>query len=229
MKTFFLRRNVYLLVTVIVILAGLLGLVLFEGSARAIASSVVASGFVSLFYMYAQYVEEDGRLRVKTFDEAGLRSLSPTRRADYSALVKRAKLNVDVLGFSLRSFTDDHASELIRKRPPFSARILVVEPGSAASQSQEELEGQRSGAFADGIDRMRKLFEDGGSAVKIRTIGHAPPSMMFRIDDGLFVGPFFSHAPSAATLTLELTATGWLFDEYMAEFDTLWNESEPLS
>jgi hypothetical protein len=229
MKAFLLRRNVYLLVTVIVILAGTLVVIVSDGTVRAIASSVVASGFVSLFYLYAQYVEQENRIRTKALDDAGLVSLSPTRRAEYGGLVGDAKLNVDVLGYSLRSFADDHASVLTGKRPPFAARILVVGPDSEASANQERLERHQAGTFANGVDRLQSLFAGQEPLIQLRAIAHAPPSMMFRIDNVLFVGPFFSHEASAATSTLKLVAGGWLFTEYMAEFDKLWDEAKPLS
>ena len=229
MKAFVLRRNVYLLVTIIVILAGTLVLIISDGAVSAIASSIVASGFVSLFYLYAQYVEQSDRSRIKALDDAGLQSLNPTRRAEYEVLVGDAKLGVDVLGYSLRSFADDHASSLTEKRAPFAARILIVEPGSEASVSQEALERHQPGTFANGVSRLRSLFAGREPVIQIRAITHAPPSMMFRIDDVLFVGPFFSHEPSAATSTLKLAAGGWLYAEYMAEFGKLWDEAKPLS
>jgi hypothetical protein len=230
MKSFLLRRNIYLLVTIIVILLGTIGVLVFEGSGRDIASSVIASGLVSMFYLYSKYVDDVDRDRRIAFDAAGLYRVNPTRRADYATPLKAAATQVDVMGYSLRSFLDDHAATLRMKGGNgFQARILVVAPDSPASRAQESAEGFKAGTFATAIEHIRDAFADNDPMIQVRTTNHALPTMVFRMDDAMFVGPYFSHESSAVTATMELRGSGWLFAEYEAEFEALWKAGVALT
>jgi hypothetical protein len=51
--------------------------------------------------------------------------------------------------------------------------------------------------------------------------------MVFRIDDIMFVGPYFSSKPSKATPTYEIKneKDAWLFNDYQNEFNNLWEKA----
>lgn len=230
MKRFLLRRNGYLLITIIIILLGTSFALALKGVGRDIASSAIASGLVALLYLYSQYVEDLDRERRRTFDAAGLHRLSATRRADYATPLKTATAQVDVMGYSLRSFLDDHATTLLMKgRNGLRARILVVAAGSEASAAQERAEGFQPGTFSTAIAHVRDAFSGSRPTIQVRAIERALPTMVFRIDDTMFVGPYFSHKVSARTATMELRRPGWLFEEYEAEFEALWRSATPLT
>jgi hypothetical protein len=53
--------------------------------------------------------------------------------------------------------------------------------------------------------------------------------MLFRIDDTMYVGPHFFGKPSKGTVTLELEKSGWLFKEFEAEFNRMWDASSAVA
>lgn len=227
-KTFLRKRNTYVLVSVIVILVGTVGALAFHGRARDVATSVLASGLVSIFYLYDRFVSDGNEDRLKVLDRAGVQRVYPSRREiDYATVMKKAHRQVDVVGYSLRAFTDAHAEVVAAKAEEgVSARILVVDPQSEAAREQEASEGYDAGTLASGVQRVVKRFGGLKPAVEVRQIRHAVPEMIFRIDDVMWVGPYFSTRSSATTLTWELDdRDGWLFRQYAEEFDALWENA----
>lgn len=46
--------------------------------------------------------------------------------------------------------------------------------------------------------------------------------MIYRIDDVMYVGPYFYKMNSKATNTFKLKKKGWLFEKYQEEFNNMW-------
>ena len=50
--------------------------------------------------------------------------------------------------------------------------------------------------------------------------------MIYRIDNVMYVGPYFYGKSSKSTNTIKLDKEGWLFQEYKVEFEHMWEAGE---
>lgn len=66
-------------------------------------------------------------------------------------------------------------------------------------------------------------------SVQMKLLASPLTTMIFRVDDKMFVGPHFYRKPSKATVTLELDKSGWFFGEYDREFSRLWDAANDVS
>ena len=191
-----------------------------------IGGSLLAAAFISFLDLVKRFNDVGVDVMMASAKSAGVRELHPRRNVStYPELVRKAP-KIDVAGYSLRNFADQHGAT-IRERAALGdlkVRILLVDPTSQASFRQAAAEKAEGASFAVPV---QKVIDDFGgiAGVEIELISRALPSMYFRIGDRLFVGPQFSK-PSTSVGTFELTS-GWMFQEYETEFDALWREAAP--
>jgi hypothetical protein len=140
-----------------------------------------------------------------------------------------AKHNIDITGYSLSAFYESYSNILKQNSSrvnPIKVRILVVDPNSIFSKNRQEIEGHNKTAtiFQDLIFRMVNELR-GIPDIEIRKTDTPLTTMVFRIDNVMFFGPYLYKKSSRATLTYEINQGGWLFDEYSSEFERLWNNA----
>jgi hypothetical protein len=97
----------------------------------------------------------------------------------------------------------------------------MVDPESPFSVHRAEQEGKSAASVKDSYERIRKTFAQ-CKGTELRIVDTWLTSMIFRIDDAMYVGPHLFERPSKSTLTFELDAMGWLFVEFEREFGRLW-------
>jgi hypothetical protein len=159
--------------------------------------------------------------------EAGLVWIYKKRDIDkYDKLMDTLKGSLDITGYSLGAFFDSYSDKIIAKTSNSSVliRILIVKPETVFSQSRAIIEGRGQEGFKDRIETLIKFFK-GHKNIEIRLLDAPLSTMMFRIDDTMFVGPHFYKKQSKATLTQELKINHWMFTEYQEEFERMWADS----
>jgi hypothetical protein len=219
-------KHAALLLAIIIILVGALAMALFKDKASAIAPSIVAAGVVALFTVYERFMDQVDDEPQATLLDAGVHAVYEARgHVNYGQHVAGAVDRIDVLGYSLRAFTDQHATAIAAGvARGLMVRIMIVDPAHPSALEQAQGEGYGSAGFAGNIERLQDRFGNLQN-VEIKKVSTTLPEMIFRIDDTMFVGPYFSEKASGATVTFELARRGWLFDEYQAEFNLLWGRA----
>lgn len=163
--------------------------------------------------------------------DSGIKYVHRKRSIDkYDDLMTDVKEKIDISGYSLRSFFEnskhiiqDHSDN----NKKLSVRMLVVDPDSEFSIEREKIEAEAPGTYKNSIGKIKTAFKDTKS-VEIRKINTQLTTMIYRIDDLMFVGPHFYQRSSTTTNTLELSKAGWLFGEYIKEFENLWKAAKPI-
>ncbi|HKQ48593.1 MAG TPA: hypothetical protein VJZ71_11030 [Phycisphaerae bacterium] len=213
----------------IVILAAGTIFVLLGGQVKpAIGTSLLASGFVGFLELVYRYVVREDTRRTDAMTAAGLFSIFDHRDLDrYHTLMHERWQRLDILGYSLRNFYESFGQTLLDRAQADSkicVRILVVNPATAQSKAKEAAEGHAAGTFATAIEAMKVKYNKVAN-IEIRLLEEDFTTMVFRIDDVMFVGPQFQSLPSKATPTFEMQKgkNAWLFHAYEREFDALWN------
>ena len=193
-----------------------------------IGTSLIAAGIVMILDLWKHFsIAEVLKKTNNIINEAGLQWVYKKRDIDkYDILMKNLSSSLDIAGYSLGAFFDSY-SELMKYRVTkgnIKVRILIVDPNSQFSASRAKIEGRNPEQFKDKIETLCRFIK-GLRGVEVKFFSAPLSTMIFRIDNVMFVGPHFYGAQSKATLTQELRKDCWLFDEYQMEFDRMWDDS----
>lgn len=226
----FRSKNVYILISIIILLLGFVLILLpIDGIVlNSIGTSLIAGGIISLLTLWFRYIKEREEEKFNNIFMAGVNYIFSKRDIDrYDELMKKLCKCVDITGYSLRGFFEsfrDIAIEKVIKDNQIKVRILIVDTDSIFSKDRERIEGYQEGTFKDSINRIKSYFSAYPNNIEIRKINFQLPFMIFRIDNIMFMGPYLS-GPSKSTVTFEIDKNGWLFKVFEKEFDKLWESS----
>lgn len=198
-----------------------------------VGTSLIAGGITTVLDLFRN--TEKGQVFEKAdalILEAGVDNIYNKRDLDeYDQIVKRAKNSIDVMGYSLRGFYQsykDILTEKANKDYDFKVRILLVDADTASSEWRERNEdGKVRGIYKESIEVIKTGFRNIPN-IEIRVIDIPLGHMIYRIDNVMYVGPYFYKKNSKSTNTLKLSKEGWLFKEYQYEFDRMWNDAKPV-
>ena len=224
------RQVVFGLIVTVISLVGLICVIVGNTVLVAVGTSLIASGFVGLLELTYRSVVREDTTRTDAMIAGGLYSVYHHRDLDrYHSFMHEPWERLDIFGYSLRNFFDSFGQRVLERADAdqrVRVRILVVDPASAPSKAKEAAEGHVPGTFLQAIESIKAKY-GGRSNVEIRLLKEELTTMVFRIDNVMFVGPQFRSAPSKATLTLELHKgrDTWLYSAYEGEFTLMWAEA----
>lgn len=234
-----IKKRIYLLTTLVILIIGYI--LILKGSLNidknvsniyiSIGTSLIATGIVATLDLFRELVRENNFKKMNNvIYEAGIWSVHKKRDLDaYDVLMEGMEKGVDITGYSLRSFFDSYEQVIkkkIKQNPLIKIRMLVVDPESEFSKNREKIEGNYTGSvFKNNIEKIERELLDIDN-VEIKKISTPLTTMIFRIDNVMFVGPHLYKKSSKATLTLEISKNGWLFEQYQEEFERLWNDAK---
>lgn len=234
-------KKVYLLVNLIILGIGYYfidkGISAIETTPKSsnvyvsIGTSLVATGIVVFLDLWKNF--SIGKLLEKVkviINEAGVLYIYKKRDVDrYDSLISELSESLDICGYSLGGFFDSFNEIVLEKvkNKNVKVRVLFVGYNSEASKKRAEIEGKSMELFKQRFEAFRNYFND-VDGLEIKTIDVPLGSMIYRIDDVMFVGPHFYRRQSKSTLTVELSKGKWMFDEYQQEFDRMWNDAKSI-
>lgn len=213
--------SLFLLAGILCVYAG--GTVLIS-----IGTSLIASAIVSLATLVIDQIRNSEQMRAADLLAAGLMTVHKRRDLpEYDAAVRVAE-EIDVAGYTLRSFSDTNAQTLRQRATggkPIKLRVLVVDPTCEAAIMMEHSEQLPSGTYQGLLSGLRSKLE-GIKGVEIRTVRYHLPMMIYRIDKILYTGPFPLDSTSRMATTIKLGLGGWLYHRQRDEFDALWEAAD---
>jgi len=198
----------------------------------AIGTSLIAAGIVGVFEFWKELSKNKMLEKINNVIlEGGLDYIFRKRDLDkYDYLMRNLSSKLDITGYSLNAFYESYVDlivEKVRQIPSINIRILVVSPESEFSKHRATLEGKSYESVKNSIDRLKKKFRSFKN-INIKQINTPLTTMIFKIDNVMFVGPHFYKKPSKSTLTIELNRDGWLYEEFEKEFEKLWRDGTEL-
>ncbi|MBL7095586.1 hypothetical protein ISS22_16655 [candidate division KSB1 bacterium] len=239
----FIEKSLYLSINLLIFLAGYI--FILKGYSNesqefskkgailiSIGTSLIAAGIVVFLDLWKEISKDRIFDKIKSLIiQGGLNKVYPKRDLDkYDDLMFNLKNNLDITGYSLVAFYDSYCELLITKvvkHNLLKIRILVVDPDSEFSKHRAVIEGNMPDIYKNNINRMIEKFSK-YSNIQIKIISSPLTTMIFRIDNTIFVGPHFYKKSSKSTLTFEINKNGWIFDEYMYEFERMWEDASDL-
>lgn len=229
------RTKVVLLVNIIVILVGTILILLNVEVIQEVGASIVASGIVTLFYF--AYPKTKVEEKYNEIAKIGLTGAYVSRdlKEEYAALLRSAKRNIDVLGLALNKFREDNG-DIVKAKclEEVSVRFLVMDPESEFFEVKAKEEGDVAGEIIKAPHEKLKTYvkevnnsvesNDRGKKIEMKYYKSTPATMIFRIDDTMFVGPYLHKRISRKTCTFRLEKGSELFRQYEAHFEQLWSD-----
>ena len=198
-----------------------------------VGTSLIAGGIVAILDLFSNVGREQVYRNIDNIIlNAGVESTYNKRDLDeYDLLIESAQKSIDVMGYSLRGFYQSYKDILLKKieqNREFKIRILLVDPDSMSSKWRENNEdGKYKGVYKESLEVLKLGFA-GRVNIEIRVIDIPLGHMIYRIDDVMYVGPYFYEKNSKSTNTIRLNKEGWLFKEYQYEFDSMWTDSKSI-
>lgn len=238
---YLLNKKIYLLINILILFIGYLlidyGLSLIGEDQKAsnvyvsIGTSLIAAGIVIFLDLWKNITIGKLLEKIKNIiNDSGLNYIYKKRDIDaYDTLIDNMKHGIDICGYSLAGFFDSFSETVITKAKTKDVRIRVifVDYNSQASQHRAAIEGKSTDLFKERFNTFVDHFS-GIQSIEIRTIDTPLSTMIFRIDDFMFIGPHFYKKQSKSTITMELKRGKWVFDEYQSEFERMWKDAKSI-
>lgn len=195
-----------------------------------VGCSLLASGIVIL----AQELLIEGK-RLDPLEEWGLEKIYETRsekNKESDPELDKAKKQLDVIAFGLKSFRSKHTKrvEKILKRG-VNVRMLTMNPdkNNPFLKQREIEEEETDGQIRNSIDQLvswANLLNSRNYKGKIVIKGYKCMTLDFywRVDDELYVGPYWYHVGSQQTITYKFHKGKKGFDIFEEYFENLWND-----
>lgn len=195
-----------------------------------IGCSLIASGLVIL--LTALVVE---RVKYNPIDEWKITRIYATRaekNTDSDPELDKARYCVDAVAFGLKSFRSKQTKRVEGcLRRGVNIRILTMAPDSPWVKQREIEEKETEGQIQHTINDLVKWADDlnaQNTKGKIVVKGYNTMTLDFywRVDNKLFVGPYWYGISSQQTITYSYAEGGKGFQVYSDYFDQLWNDDE---
>lgn len=237
------RKKIYIGTTAIVFILGFIlilwGIDVNQNQIKntilvSIGTSLIAGGITAVLELFKNVNKDKIYQNLdRVILQAGIENVYKKRDLDeYDEFIISAKESIDVMGYSLRGFFQSYKDILLdkaKKNSDFKVRILLVNPDSEFSKWREKNEdGKEFGTYKKSLKVIQTGFETSPN-IDIKLIDAPLSYMIYRIDNVMYVGPYFYGKSSKSTNTIKLDKEGWLFKEYQLEFDHMWEAGEIVS
>lgn len=196
---------------------------------NSIGCSLIASGIVITVHDF--FTE---RKTVSSLDDWKIEKIYSTRaekNAESDPELTKVKYCIDVIAFGLSSFRSKHTSKIETcLRKGVNIRILTMNPTSPYVNVRDTEEKKQEGTTRYSIEQLIKWANDLNRKDfkgKIIVKGYSTMTLNFywRVDDVLYIGPYWYGVDSQQTITYKFSDGGKGFQQYTDYFENLWNDS----
>lgn len=195
-----------------------------------IGCSLLASGIVIL--LQALLVD---KVEKSSLDEWGLIKIYKTRadkNADSDKNLSKAKYQLDAVAFGLKSFRNlqsKNVTALLKKGVNIRILTMNPDPNNPFLKQREIEENESEGQILKSIQDLVKWADNLNNTKYKGTItikGYKCMTLDFywRVDDELYIGPYWYGIGSQQTITYKFKSGKAGFKKYSNYFEDLWNE-----
>jgi hypothetical protein len=195
-----------------------------------IGCSLIASGLVILMHDF--FVERKAVSELNEWKITKIYSTRAERNAEADPNIESARYCIDGIAFGLSTFRNIYGKKIEQcLKKGVQIRLLTMDPDGLFIEYREEEENAGAGGIKDTIvelvkwaDSLNQLNAKGKIVVK------AYKSMTldyyWRVDDDLYVGPYWYGYKSSDTITYKFVAGGRGYQHYGDYFEKLWDDKE---
>ena len=195
-----------------------------------IGCSLIASSIVIIFT--ALFVDRKLYNPLEEWKIEKIYSTRAEKNADSDPELDKAKYQIDAVAFGLKSFRNKQSKRIETcLKNGVNIRILTMNPESSYISAREHEEQETHGQIQNTIEQLVKWandFNKKGYKGKIVVKGYSCMTLDFywRVDDELYIGPYWYGISSQQTITYKFREGGRGFSQYTAYFDELWCNDE---
>ena len=198
-----------------------------------IGCSLIASALVIL--LNDLFVD---KISINPIDEWKINKIYATRaekNADSDSALDKAKYQIDAIAFGLKSFRTQQTKKVEScLRNGINFRIITMNPESKFVKEREIEEGETEGQIKNTIQQLIIWADDLNKKNykgKIIVKGYSSMTLDFywRVDNELYVGPYWYGTSSQHTITYKYISGGKGFNLYTDYFEKLWDSKQLLN
>lgn len=195
-----------------------------------IGCSLIASGLVILMHDF--FIE---RKKVSELDEWKVEKIYSTRaerNAEADPVIDKARYQIDGIAFGLSTFRNMYGKKFEHcLKKGVQIRLLTMDPESRFLPFREAEEKAGPGGIKETITDLiswANSLNQKNTKGKIIIKGYQSMTLDYywRVDDELYVGPYWYGYKSSDTITYKFSAGGRGFQHYSDYFDKLWEDND---
>ena len=195
-----------------------------------IGCSLIASGLVIVMHDF--FVE---RKKVSELDEWKVEKIYSTRaerNAEADPNIENARYCIDGIAFGLSTFRNMYGKRIEHcLKKGVQIRLLTMDPDGQFISFREKEEEAASGGIKNTITEMVKWADilnqnSKKGKIVIKAYNSMTLDYYWRVDNDLYVGPYWYGYKSADTITYKFVAGGRGFQHYGEYFEKLWEDKE---
>ena len=202
---------------------------------QAIGGSLIATGISGWIIFLYVFVSSATAERLALVESAGLKEVFPFRsvniRQKYEERLEKARAQIDIIGFGLRSLREDFERDFDAWAARARVRVLIIDPDFPSTEhSLATMRDLEEGNARDSIRQDARAFVRSAANLRnadrfqVRLYRTIPAINYFRIDNEAFWGPYLLGVQSRNTPTLLIGRTGTLFTPLAAHFEAMWSD-----
>ena len=174
------------------------------------------------------------RQKISPLDEWKMDKIYSTRaerNAEADPNLENARYCIDGIAFGLSTFRTMYEKKIENcLRKGVNIRLLTMDPNGQFISFREEEEKTSTGGIKDTITDMiawADTLNQKNYKGKIVIKGYRSMTLDYywRVDDDLYVGPYWYGYKSSDTITYKFSAGGRGFQHYSEYFDKLWDDA----
>ena len=219
-----------IIVALLITIVGIVLVLINNNACVSIGCSLIASAVFSVLTVLIVDVKKTDPL--EEWKISKIYSTRAEKNADSDPNLERAKYCVDVVAFGLSSFRSKYSKKVeqaLRKGVNF--RIITMDPESEFIFARENEEGEIKGSIQKSINDIVKWADEKNKKsskgkIIIKAYNCMTLDFYWRVDDTLYIGPYWFGYKSSDTITYCFKEGGKAFTLYTEYFDTLWENKE---
>lgn len=202
----------------------------WEVISLSIGCSLIASGLVILMHDF--FIERKQVSELTEWKIEKIYSTRAERNAEADPNIENARYCIDGIAFGLSTFRTMYGRKIEQcLRKGVQIRLLTMDPEGLFISFREQEEKTAEGGIKDTIYEMVRWADElNQNNTKGKIVIKAYNSMTldyyWRVDNELYVGPYWYGYKSSDTITYKFRAGGRGFQHYGEYFEKLWEDKE---
>ncbi|KLN62173.1 hypothetical protein WH96_01160 [Kiloniella spongiae] len=209
-----------------------------EALASGIGTSFIATGATGVVLFLYIFLNDDLKNKFETLRLSGLshafNGRSTRIREEYDNRIKESH-KIDVIGFGLSQFRQDHLKNFAEWSKTKKIRILLLDPkmpscDEAYAKQRDIEESNPTDTIIPDINKFVSDFQGLKGVDKknfqVRYMRALPSVNIFKMDDEVFWGPYLIGEQSRNTMTFVAQKGGFVYKQLADHFETIWTSKD---
>ena len=174
---------------------------------------------------------------VNPLDGWGIEKIYKTRaekNQDSDPKLTNAQHRIDGVAFGLKNFRSLHTDKIEDcLSRGVNIRLITMDPASPFAEQRDLEERDEKGHLRNSInqlvewaDRLNERKGSGRGTITVKGYSCMTLDFYWRVDDDIYIGPYWYGMPSQQTITYKFKAGGIGAGLYIDYFDKLWNDKQ---